>query len=75
MCGVDKEDWWASKYATTIKEIDTQVHKRICSHLGEQLADSTSKTLHLGNSKSKDITVQNLQKLLMMPVSIFKNIL
>ena len=39
------------------EESDTQVQKRLCSHLGEQLADSTLKTLHSGNSKSKDTTV------------------
>ena len=53
---------------------DMHAPKRICSDLEEQLADSTSKTLHLGNSKSKDTTVQGLYKLLTMSVSIFKNI-
>ena len=57
------------------EERDTKAQKRFWSHLGEELADSTSKTLHLGNSKSKDTTVQGLHKLLMMPISIFKNML
>ena len=35
------------------EEKDTQVKKRIFLHLGEQSADSTSKTLHLGNRKSR----------------------
>ena len=35
------------------EESDTHASKRICSDVEEQLADSTSKTLHLGTGKSK----------------------
>ena len=57
------------------EESDTHAPKQICSHLEEQLADPTSKNLHLGNKKSKITTVLGLHKFLMMPVSIFKDIL
>ena len=57
------------------EESDTHAPKRICSHLEQQLADSTSKTLHLGNNKSKITTVQDFHMFLMMSASIFKDIL
>ena len=54
----------------------TQISSKIdLLTLEEQLADPTSKTLHSGNSKSKDTSVQGLNKSLKMPVSIFKDIL
>ena len=62
-------------YNWSNKESDTRVQKRICLHLEEISADPTSKTLHLGNSKSKATSVQGLHKFLLMFVSIFKDII
>ena len=55
-------------------ERETQAQKRICFYLEEQLADSTLKTLHLGNSKSKDTIFQGFDKFQIISISIFKDI-
>ena len=62
-------------YNWSNEKSDTQAQKQICLHLEKQLSDFTSKTLHSDNNKSKDTTVQGLHRILMMPVSIFKDIL
>ena len=62
-------------YNWSNEESDTRAQKRICLHLKEKLIDTTRKTLHLGNKKPKDTTVQGFHKFLIMPVLIFKDIL